>query len=265
MQWAWRRIPEGVLDGQRQLGSDVNVLVEAGEFAEVRQRLLRWQRSIGRPGHPVRPKLAAAVHAQQALLNTSEEDPADALEETRQAVANSLIPVTRAYLLSTRFVFKHSWMLDDLLQARWVREFLTDARRFGTEHGMPVETSFQAPTRSIGSFGWTGSARLRCEGTADELQRFVHEVCRLACVGLEPMSLREPFMEEIPTFAQARAATGLVQLSDAQLYPGVPGSKAAEDRDHQAALAESRAASRVSLREAIAELAALAEQLGQGV
>lgn len=243
MRWTWKRIPEGVLDPERQLGGDVGELVARGEFAEVHKRLLRWQRTIGRTGDKVGRKLAA-VCAQQSVLGTAgsssmAETAYATLEETRVKLAASLVPVTRAYLLSTRFVFKHYWMLDDFGQARWVYAFLVEARKFGKEHALEVGTAFQSPIRSVGSLGWTGSANLRCVGTAGELQQFVQEVCRLAFVGLEPGSLRGAFMEEIPTYAQARAAEGYVQLVDAQLFPELPGSVAAERRDRDEAMQRS--------------------------
>jgi hypothetical protein len=132
---AMRRVPEGVLDPERQLGDDVSKLVDDGEFGELRKRLESWQRTLGHPGDRVGRRLGAAICGQASI-------------------------------------------------------------------------------RSVGSFGWTGSAKLRCVGNAGELQQFVQEVCRLAFVGLEPSSLRGAVTQEIPTYAQARAVDGFEKSAE---------------------------------------------------
>jgi hypothetical protein len=236
MRWTRVKIADDALDPVVQLGSDLDALVDAGEYAVVRKRLLKWQRAIGRPGDKVGRKLAAVVSsslhdAGEDAASVVGESEANVLEATRLTLAATLVGVNRAYLLSNKFVFDHYWMLDDLCRAKWVYEFLAEAEKYCKDKHLEIRTSFQAPIRSIGSLGWTGSASFRCVGTAGELQLFVDKVCRLSFVGLEPGSIRDTFMEEIPTFAQARNAEGYVVLTDGQLMDGLPGSSGAEKRD----------------------------------
>jgi hypothetical protein len=70
MRWTWRRIPEGVLDPERQLGDDARELVDGSEFGELRKRLLRWQRTLGQPGDKMGGTLVTAVCAHQLGLGT---------------------------------------------------------------------------------------------------------------------------------------------------------------------------------------------------
>ena len=185
MGWFRAELGDDVLDFEAQMGPGVDELIASGQIAVVRGRLLAWRKTIGWPGRPVGRRLGRVVGVERGVVPGVEGDgPEAALAETRTKLEATLVGVNRIYLLTNTFCLSNNWMLDDLGMAEMVRRFLSKARQYGDEHKLDVDTHFSAPIRSVGRFGWTGSASIRCTGTALELQEFVHRVCGLACVGL---------------------------------------------------------------------------------
>ena len=238
--------------------------VTAGNYERVWKALLSWRKAVGKPGDPMKKRLLkgaqASIEAEGKAEPTSEEI-GSYIEELRERIARTLLPVERAYLLNKRFKWQlRAGDITTFVRSDRIHNFLVRANKYARQHDLHYEERLTPPHRSVGNYGWSGSAWMKVEGNAVELQNFVDEVCCFF-VGADGerfyrlypaeefvrQNRKSAAMGDIPSYeTAAKVMDGFVQVPLESLREGVERTAVKErqriEKGLQAALARKQQA-----------------------
>lgn len=225
---AWWESDPRILEREHWLGWNAQQLVDEGKLATVRKRMLKWQQALGKPGDPVtqtqyRSALKSLRQAERGARAPDRAKVEAAIADARTLLADSLLPVDRAYLLGTKFTLVHRWTPHPLTLS-WSENFISHTREDAGELGLRSSSELTPPhaVRLMIGYGWDlGHASIKVEGNAAQLQQFLkRNSIRGILVKLYPEQLQGPFMQEIPWYRKAaQVRNPLVRVPDPLLAP----------------------------------------------
>jgi hypothetical protein len=177
----WRITSDLTLFSSQDWLSGTQEAISSGDYRKAWKDLMAWQKAVGKPGDPLDGWLLKSARASLQAEEGKEVSPEEVVsrtEELRTRISRTLLPVERAYLVNEHFQWHLSASdIGDFMAADWIFDFLVRARAYARQHNLSYDDRFHPPHRSVGNYGWSGSARMQIKGNAMELQNFADEVC----------------------------------------------------------------------------------------
>jgi hypothetical protein len=179
----WRITPDPTLFSSQDWLRGTQEVIDNGDYKQAWQALMAWQKAVGKPADPISGRLLKNLLASLQAGDDQEvsaEEIASTTEKLREKISRTLLPIERAYLVNEHFKWQlHANDIGDFIAADWIFDFLVRARQYAQQHNLSYDDRFTPPRRSIGNYGWSGSARMQIEGSAMDLQNFADAVCCL--------------------------------------------------------------------------------------